>query len=73
MNDNDAQLTEWTTTVVRSAGDARDAIEAAERAVERRNSAIRAAAEAGVSISTVVSSTGLSRADVYRIIDDAEQ
>lgn len=73
MNDNGNRLADQTTTVARRASDAREAIGAAERAVELRNEAVRSAVAAGVSVSTVVEVTGLTRADVYRIIDGADQ
>jgi len=73
MNDNGNRLTEQTMIVARIASDAREAIKAAERAVERRDEAVRTAVAAGVSVSTVVEATGLTRAVVYRIIDDTDQ
>lgn len=68
----DGRLAELTATVAHSAGVARDALDEAERAVLRRNAAVRAAANAGVTVGSVVSATGLSRAEVYRIIDEAD-
>lgn len=69
---NHDRLRELTAAVADSAEVARGALADAERAVRSRNVAVRAATDAGVAVGNVVSASGLSRADVYRIIDQAE-
>ena len=69
---NHGRLRELTATVADSAEFARDALDEAEQAVLRRNDAVRIATDAGVTVGNVVSATGLSRAEVYRIIDEAD-
>lgn len=68
-NEQNRQFAELTGAVAHSAEAARVALDDAERLVLRRNDAVRVATHAGVTVGRIVSVTGLSRAEVYRIID----